>query len=197
MKFAFRSVLMFLAAVFVVGWLVNLRVGRHQAVAAPPLSLDGLRDEKLDDPPEKQDDIKVDNSACYVCHGNYKNEPLVIRHGKEEIGCIDCHGESLDHRGDEDNIIPPEIMYAPEDIDDKCGECHDEHDAPAAKVLARWQERCPKKTDPKKVVCTDCHFQHRLKFRTNWWDKKTGKLIIRKEGQLNKPGEDAGEESME
>jgi hypothetical protein len=70
-------------------------------------------------------------------------------------------------------------MYAPENIDKMCRECHEDHNADAKKVIARWQERCPAKTDPEQIVCTDCHFEHRLKFRTVWWNKQTGELVIR------------------
>lgn len=38
--------------------------------------------------------------------------------------------------------------------------------------------RCfPAKANPKDIVCTDCHFEHRLSCRTVVWDKKTGQLI--------------------
>ena len=153
--------------------------GEKRVVAAPPLSLDGLMDEKLPEAPKDKVELNVDNSACFVCHGNYDGESLALTHAKEEIACVDCHGESHDHRNDEDNITPPEKMYAPDGINKMCGECHERHNVEANKVIARWQERCPAKTDPKKIVCTDCHFEHRLKFRTVWWNKKTGELVIR------------------
>ncbi len=153
--------------------------GEKRVVAAPPLSLDGLMDEKLPEAPKEKLKLNVDNSACYVCHGNYDGESLALTHAKEEIGCVDCHGESHDHRNDEDNITPPEKMYAPDGINKMCGECHENHNVEPSKVIARWQKRCPAKTDPKKIVCTDCHFEHRLKFRTVWWNKKTGELVIR------------------
>ncbi len=161
------------------------------AAAAPPLSLEGYLDEKLPEATGNEPKLKVNNGSCYVCHGNYDEESLVVTHGKGEVGCIDCHGKSLDHRGDEDNITPPEKMYALKDVDKMCGKCHDEHDAPAEDVVARWQERCPKKTDPEQIVCTDCHFEHRMRFRTVWWDKATGELVIRKEGQRIKRAEDS------
>ena len=160
------------------------------AVAAPPLSIEHLLNEKLPEAPKDADEILADNNACYVCHGNYKEEPFALIHAKEDVGCADCHGESHDHRNDEDNITPPDKMYAQEDIASACAECHETHDAPARKVIARWQERCPAKTDPKKLVCTDCHGEHRLKFRTVWWNKKTGELIVRKQGQRTKAAED-------
>jgi len=161
-----------------------------RALGIPPLSLDGLLDEKLPEAGNDTPKLKVDNSACHVCHGDYDGESLVVEHGMQEIGCIKCHGESLAHRDDEDHVIPPDKMYAPEDIDKACGECHKDHDAPAVAVIKRWRERCPKKTDPKELVCTDCHFQHRMKFRTVWWDKKTGELVVRKQGERTKPAED-------
>lgn len=164
--------------------------GGAAAVAAPPLSLEGFLHEKLPEAPTDQAKMKVDNQACYVCHGNYKDEELVVVHGIDEVGCIDCHGKSLDHRDDEDNVTPPQKMYAPQDIGKMCGDCHEDHIAPAAKVIARWQQRCPAKTDPKTIVCTDCHGRHRLKFRTVWWDKKTGKLIVRQQGQRIKVAPD-------
>lgn len=150
----------------------------EQARKPPPLSLDGFLDEALPDAPKTQIVLNVDNSSCYVCHNNYEEEGLVVTHGKEEIGCIDCHGESFDHRNDENNITPPDILYPLDDIDDKCGECHDEHDASAKDVVQRWQKRCPEKTDAASLVCTDCHFHHRLERRVVRWNKRTKELIV-------------------
>lgn len=171
-----------------VGQIRGLRCG---ALAAPPLELtpellsEGLPDAK---PKEK---LKVDNSSCYVCHGNMDGEELVVSHGKEGTSCIDCHGASVAHRNDEDNITPPDVMYAPEGVDPMCAKCHDIHEASARDVIERWQERCPAKTDPREIVCTDCHYQHRLAFRTIQWDKQTGELIIRKVAEENKVSTEA------
>jgi formate-dependent nitrite reductase cytochrome c552 subunit len=136
----------------------------------------------LDDPSEKEANEDTSylriNDACYVCHDNFKKEPLAVMHAKEEMGCADCHGESLEHQNDEDNITPPEIMYALDKVDSLCLECHDSHDVAAKDVLIRWRERCPKKTDFATVVCTDCHGYHRLKQRVVRWDKDTGDLIM-------------------
>jgi hypothetical protein len=152
---------------------------RGPAVAAPPLSLDGYRDEKL---PTGRDDsagLKETNGACYVCHGNYRSEPLVTSHAKQKVGCTECHGQSLPHQVDEFHRTPPEKMYGLHNVDTMCAKCHEEHDASARKVIGRWRTRCPAKADPKEIVCTDCHFEHRLKFRTVWWNKQTGELVIR------------------
>jgi len=156
-------------------WLCG--TGVPAVAAAPPLSLEGYLDEKLPEAPTDQPKMKVDNQACYVCHDNYQEEGLVVHHGVEEVGCIDCHGESFDHRDDEDNITPPEKMYPRDQIDKCCKECHEEHDASAAKVVARWQERGLTEIEPKNLVCTDCHFQHRLERRMVRWDKRTGELL--------------------
>jgi predicted CXXCH cytochrome family protein len=130
-------------------------------------------------PPKEKQPAKgpvADNGACHVCHTNYEHESLALEHARENVGCVKCHGESIAHRNDEDNITPPDIMFPADAIETGCLKCHETHDAPAKKVLARWQERCPAKENPSDLVCTDCHGEHRMRFRTVWWDKKTGKL---------------------
>jgi hypothetical protein len=146
-----------------------------------PLSLDGLLDEKLpaDSNMSPAGSGYVDNSACYVCHTNYEQEELVTVHATEDVGCITCHGESVAHRNDEDNITPPDTLYARDYVDRMCTECHEQHDVSPYDVLRRWQERCASVPAPEDIVCTDCHFQHRLAHRTVQWDKKTRQLIRR------------------
>jgi len=190
MKHVAWLILLPVSALVVLACFGDFPRDESRALAAPPLSLDGLLDEKLPEAPKMAAKAKVDNSACYVCHGNYETEELVVSHAKEEVGCIDCHGKSSEHRDDEDNITPPDTMYAPGDIKKMCEKCHETHDAPARKVLERWQTRCPAKTNPDELLCTDCHYQHRLDFRTVWWNKKTGELIVRKEGERTKPAQD-------
>ena len=51
-----------------------------------------------------------------------------------------------------------------------------------------FQARFPPNTDPKQVVCTDCHGEHRLKVRSVWWDKSTGKLLGRKPEDAERSG---------
>ena len=145
----------------------------------PPLVVDNEKPLLLDDPDPEQEPTGPPsiNQACYVCHANYEEEPFAQQHAKEKVGCIDCHGKSFAHRDDEDNVTPPDVMFPPEKIEENCSDCHDEHDVAAAEVIARWLERCPEKKDPKGIVCTDCHGQHRLKKRTVRWDKRTGKLV--------------------
>lgn len=119
----------------------------------------------------------ADNDACFVCHGNYRKEPLVAWHAKGNIGCIACHGPSMAHREDEHNVTLPDTLYPADKIDAMCRKCHEEHNTPARKVIDAWQKRCPKKTDPAAIVCTDCHGTHRLESRMVRWDKSTRKLL--------------------
>jgi len=166
MKLAYLLTLLPVSMVLALACWAVFSASHPRAVAAPPLSLEGLLDEKLPEAPSGTEKPEGDDFFCYVCHGNYKAEEFVLWHGKGEVGCIDCHGPSLAHRDDEDNITPPDKMYAPEHIDKMCGACHKDHEAPAASVIARWKERCPSKTDPMAIFCTDCHVTYRLKFRT-------------------------------
>ena len=146
-----------------------------------PLLLDALPEEPS---PKPEDGLVADNTACHCCHTNYKNEWLAVEHARANVGCMKCHGECYEHRDDEDNVTPPDIMYSPEMIGPACGKCHDTHDVPAAEVITRWQQRCPGKEKPDEIVCTDCHGEHRLKFRTVWWDKKTRQLVVRGEQRI-------------
>ena len=156
---------------------------RGWAVAAPPLSLDGFRDEKLPTGRDASAGLAEINGGCYVCHGNYRSESLVQSHAKEKVGCIECHGESLPHQVDEFHRTPPEKMYGPHNVEKMCVKCHEAHDASARKVLERWRQCCAAKVNPEEIVCTDCHFEHRLPSRTVVWDKKTGKLVVQKKNR--------------
>lgn len=181
-------------------FLIRGNVGEHEVEAAemaptaeekaggsggpPPLVIDReaplLLDERAEtgeSGSEPTPQAVADNSACFVCHANYEDEPLAHQHARAGIGCVDCHGESHPHRNDENNITPPDIMYPAERIDPSCRECHATHDVPATEVIALWLNRCSAKKDPKNILCTDCHGEHRLKVRTVRWDKKTRKLI--------------------
>ena len=148
--------------------------------ALPPLIINRDKPLLLDDPPTepKKHASGADNSACFVCHTNYEEEPMARWHAEEDVGCVDCHGKSFAHRNDEDNITPPDTMFPLDKIDKACKKCHGKHKASAVDVIARWQKRCPEKTNPLEIVCTDCHGQHRLKIRTVRWNKQTGELIV-------------------
>lgn len=151
----------------------------------PPLVVDTSEPLLLDDPAKDQataTEAATRNKACFVCHANYMGEFLVERHAKGNIGCVNCHGDSLAHRNDENNTTPPDTMYATEGIDPFCRGCHGTHNVPPEKVVARWIERGLNKDDAARIVCTDCHGEHRMKVRTVIWDKKTGKLLRTNKG---------------
>lgn len=159
------------------------RTAHVGAAEPPPLVVDEDEPLLLDDygprmatgqDPDKQ---PADNSACYVCHANYETERLVKDHVLEEVGCVECHGDSFAHRNDENNITPPDIMFPREKIEAACRECHETHDAPAEQVVVMFLKKCPRDADPKSILCTDCHGEHRLAVRTVIWDKATGKLL--------------------
>jgi len=159
----------------------------------PPLVVDKDAPRLTDEPTKKGPKPKADNSACFVCHGNYEEEPFALGHSIDDVGCIDCHGESLAHRDDEDHLTPPDIMYPPEKIAPACKECHETHDAAAVKVLKTWQKCCPKKTFDD-ILCTDCHAAtHRLPKRQMQWDKRTRKVIFQKV----KPGKAGGKKETQ
>ncbi|MHC4324256.1 MAG: cytochrome c3 family protein [Planctomycetota bacterium] len=156
----------------------------------PPLVVDLDAPLLLDEPTEEQETSAgittravVENTACFVCHANYSSEALASRHARANIGCSGCHGQSFAHRNDENNTTPPETMYPAEKIDSFCQGCHKSHDVPPGKVVAHWIKRNPDKTESDKIVCTDCHGDHRIKVRTIIWDKKTGELLSTNRGE--------------
>lgn len=152
-----------------------------------PLLLSSAEPLLLKDEPDQSPDATqagADNSRCHVCHLSFKLEELALVHARANIGCGECHGDCDAHIADESWAsggpgTPPGVMYPPERIDPACRQCHKTHNAPAVKVIQRWQERCGQKTDPAHLVCTDCHGHHRVnpKLRKAWWDKQTGKPV--------------------
>jgi len=122
---------------------------------------------------------EADNSYCYVCHVNYKKEPLADKHRLANIGCYGCHGESLAHSKDEDNATAPDIMFLKPQINMTCGKsgCHSEPKMQKVKSHKAWY--ATPVSERKKITCTDCHGAHVMKTRQRKWDKKTKKLIWR------------------
>jgi len=155
-----------------------LAAGALWAFGAPPLSLEGYLDEKLPEAPAERKPGEALNQACFVCHGNLREEPLVKTHAQGRVGCAECHGPSLAHRNDEDNTTPPDRMFFGARIDALCKKCHPRHDVSARRVVRRFFERRLAGRAPQVPACTDCHFQHRLSVRTVRWDKRTGKLLM-------------------
>ncbi|NUQ64045.1 MAG: cytochrome c3 family protein [Pirellulales bacterium] len=148
------------------------------ALLLTALALAGLRPRRAEaGPPEKPAETSSEsaaeadseefidplgpNSACYVCHVTFVQEELSKVHKAEKTGCIDCHGLSAAHANDEDiGATPPDIVYQRGQIDAACVKCHETHDAPAAKVVARFVVR--KLSPSAAAVCTDCHGEHRI-----------------------------------
>ena len=149
----------------------------------PPLVVDKdaplLLDEPvlLDEPTEVGNPVteaEAKNATCYVCHANYAEEELAQWHAKQNIGCTDCHGESIGHKNDENHLTPPDRMYPSSEIDEACGKCHTGHDVPAIEIVRRWKERRgDTKTD---VLCKECHEKHDFPAAevVRNWQKRTG-----------------------
>ncbi len=134
-----------------------------------PLLLD---DEPLlllddDEGSEQSDGPQADNSRCFVCHINYVEEDIAVTHAGADIGCADCHGESDEHIADESwasggNGTAPDTMFPKPKINPFCMGCHtkDKIDTAQHKPLFANME---------KMVCTDCHGEHRLVTRNCKW----------------------------
>ena len=101
------------------------------------------------------------NAACYVCHIPFVKEELSKVHLEGKVTCIVCHGLSAAHANDEYvGATPPDVGFTRDEVDPLCLRCHETHDAPARKVLARFLERG---LSPKSVpACTDCHGSHKI-----------------------------------
>ena len=181
-KHAMKEKICLLVVVFGIIGVIGAVARPQESSAPPPLVVDEDDPLLLDEPAKDEEPAakRAENQPCFVCHVNYTREELVFTHAAQNVGCVDCHGDSFAHRNDENNTTPPDTMYPSENIDKACKECHETHDVPAAAVVAHWLKRYPKKPMPKLIVCTDCHGAHRLKLRTVRWDKKTRKLLLRR-----------------
>ena len=109
----------------------------------------------------------ADNSRCFVCHINYMEEDIAVVHAGANIGCAGCHGESDEHIADESwasggNGTAPDTMFPKPKIVPFCMSCHpkDKIDTVQHRPLFANMER---------MVCTDCHGQHRLAVRKCKW----------------------------
>ena len=103
---------------------------------------------------EQHVNIPSPNAACYVCHANFEGEKIAATHAAKELGCAACHGPSLAHRSDEDNVTTPDVMWLRGEVDAACLQCHKRH-------KAEKKRKDGKGTPPKDSVCTDCHGTHR------------------------------------
>jgi hypothetical protein len=121
----------------------------------PPLVVDTSAPLLLDEPTEKQEASAVataraaaENTACFVCHANYKTESLANDHAGADVGCVNCHGQSSAHQNDENNITPPDTIYSADKIDPSCRSCHKAHNISPRNIIAHWVKRNPNRTAP-------------------------------------------------
>jgi hypothetical protein len=87
-------------------------------------------------------------AGCRQCHVDVEEQYVGGVHYKENVACTRCHGPSEGHIADENNEVKPDELFARDDVDRLCGECHEcfrEDDA-----------------DPpgERKVCTECHGSH-------------------------------------
>jgi hypothetical protein len=103
---------------------------------------------------EQHINIPSPNSACYVCHANFEGEPISKTHMAEDVACAACHGPSLAHRSDEDNVTAPDVMFTRGEVDPACLKCHKRH-----KTMKKKKDG--KGPPPANPICTDCHGVHK------------------------------------
>jgi len=127
-----------------------------------PLLLDDEPLLLLDDEPEddQSDEPGYDNSRCFVCHVNYMQEDIAVLHARADIGCAGCHGESDEHIADESwasggNGTAPDTMFPKPKIVPFCMSCH-------TKEKIDTDQHKPLFANIDKMVCTDCHGEHRI-----------------------------------
>jgi len=105
---------------------------------------------------EEHINVPSPNTACYVCHANFDGEKISKKHLEKDIGCAVCHGPSLAHRSDEDNVTAPDIMYTRGEVGPACLQCHKDHGP-------KKKKKDGKRPPPANPVCTDCHGRHRAR----------------------------------
>ena len=163
--------------VFVAVWIILIGCGQGERLREPetnggPNSQPAEEDETpllLDDDSEtnQSDGPEADNSRCFVCHINYMQEDIAVIHARADIGCAGCHGQSDEHIADESwasggNGTAPDIMYPGQKINPFCMGCH-------AKDKINTDQHKPLFANIEKMVCTDCHGNHRLAVRKCKW----------------------------
>lgn len=107
-----------------------------------------------------------ENQSCLVCHKDFKEETLAVKHSAKGITCMVCHGDSLTHSGDEFNITRPDVIWGRAEIDPFCSQCHPGHLHPDKVEAFRneWMSirRPTGRIVLEDAVCTDCHGEHAI-----------------------------------
>jgi hypothetical protein len=152
-----------------VGGLVLLSFTCKRHLREQPLLLDEVS--PVENSVERND-LAADNGRCFVCHFNYSMETLAVSHAQANVGCESCHGSSDAHCSDEDNITPPDVMYPKSEINQSCMECHNRDRINTEHHASLFSEQ-----ESKSEFCTDCHGDHRLSYRTRFWNRESGELI--------------------
>ncbi len=119
-----------------------------------------------DDPLLFDSGYESDNQSCMVCHIDFEDELIASVHLDAGITCMACHGDSLTHRGDEYNIIRPDVIWGRAEIEPFCQQCHPKHKHPD-KVEAYRKEHLSQRRENGRYVtvdspCTDCHGKHAI-----------------------------------
>lgn len=116
------------------------------------LGLDDI-DMAADDPDESGTAEGNPMAGCLQCHVDVESAHKGGKHYQVgKIRCIDCHGPSIDHVGDENNEVKPDELFARGDVDSLCGKCHG-----CSRAIPSGPAKLPLN---KPRVCTDCHPAH-------------------------------------
>ena len=133
--------------------------------------------------PENEEPDWADHSYCYVCHANFEEEKLAMVHQEVGVGCETCHGMSMKHSQDENNVTPPDIMWSPFRINGRCMTCHLREnllEGSKAETHQPFFDRLdhPETAEEGSKYCSSCHARkHHPPHRTRIWDRETGKLL--------------------
>jgi len=106
------------------------------------------------------------NAGCCVCHMLFIKESLSKTHLEAKITCVRCHGACIGHANDEHiGATPPDVRFKPGEVNPFCRTCHEKHDVPPEKVVARREVEAARPAAAGTIAearCTDCHGKHRI-----------------------------------
>jgi hypothetical protein len=92
--------------------------------------------------------------GCDTCHVDVADACVGSPHFEQEVGCISCHGPSEGHVAEENNEIQPDEVFARDDVDRVCSNCH------ACSRPGQHGADPPPTADGHQKVCTECHAAH-------------------------------------
>jgi len=94
-------------------------------------------------------------AGCILCHVDIEDEHLASTHcTADNMGCVECHGQSVGHINDENNEVKPDVMFTRANTDRLCSPCHD----CSRQVTPDWKQT----PASKRKTCTGCHPAHRF-----------------------------------